>query len=177
MLALPQEPSMSPGISILLGEPGGHFQAPFSVGAGGGAYAIAAGDFLPDGYADLAVGRLGYNTVTVVLNLADWTGPGPASRHGSPAGAEMPITVNPRHPPAASEYSGRPASPEAAELGWFVRPRPLPAGRSPLSDPFSEGPLLNVADPFMRATLNGSSELVLPGPATTSGQAPTNAIP
>jgi hypothetical protein len=69
------------GVRILLGNGDGTFQAQQSYAAGGYPTAIVVGDFNGNGYPDLAVADYSSNTVTVLLNAADWGGgppPGPA---------------------------------------------------------------------------------------------------
>jgi FG-GAP-like repeat len=70
------------GVSILLGNGDGTFQAAQSYAAGGYPISIVVGDFNGNGYPDLAVADYSSNTVTVLMNAADWGGrpsPGPAA--------------------------------------------------------------------------------------------------
>jgi hypothetical protein len=59
-------------VSILMGNGDGTFQAPVKFTAGWYSSLVAVGDFNGDGAPDLAVGNTGSNTLSVLLNAADW---------------------------------------------------------------------------------------------------------
>ncbi len=58
----------SAGVSVLLGNGDGTFQAPVYYGAGSFPGSVAVGDFNLDGRQDLAVANSGSNNVTVLIN-------------------------------------------------------------------------------------------------------------
>jgi hypothetical protein len=75
-------------VSVLLGNGDGSFQSALNYPAGYIPVSVAVGDFNGDGFPDVAVGN-GYpsNTVSVLLNAADWGAgtPAPPSRDRPPA--------------------------------------------------------------------------------------------
>jgi hypothetical protein len=62
-------------LSILLSNGDGTFQSPLNYPAGSSPWSVAAGDFNGDGIPDLAVANNGPNTVSVLLDAADWSLP------------------------------------------------------------------------------------------------------
>jgi hypothetical protein len=68
------------GVGVLLGNGDGTFQ-PASVSYGSGASVGAVADFNGDGFPDVATLNLGSNTVSVLLNAADWPGGSDGSHH------------------------------------------------------------------------------------------------
>jgi hypothetical protein len=82
-------------VSVLLGNGDGTFQSPLNYAAGFEAFYMAVGDFNGDGFPDLAVannlGFGGANTVSVLLNAADWSAPQASSL--SVNGFPSPVTA------------------------------------------------------------------------------------
>jgi hypothetical protein len=70
-------PSVSNGtVNVFFGQGDGTFRSPaasYSLGAGSGPYAVAAGDFNGDGYPDVAVLLVGPSQVAILLGSADGT--------------------------------------------------------------------------------------------------------
>jgi hypothetical protein len=81
----------SSGVIVFLGNGDGTFQASQSCAAGGNPTSVAVGSFTGSGYADLAVADYSSNSVTVLVNAADWAGP---PSPGRPA-AHWPLPHNP----------------------------------------------------------------------------------
>jgi hypothetical protein len=91
----------SDAVSVLLGNGDGTFQAPVSYPAGSNPQSVAVGDFNGDGLPDLAVVNVNDNTVSVLLNAADWGGgaPGGLPRpriHALPTIASSQLALGPR---------------------------------------------------------------------------------
>src|SRR5205807_9414060 len=77
------------GVTMLLGNGDGTFQAAKGLTAGGNPSSVAVGDFNDDGVPDLAVANLGSNNVSVLLGNGDGTF---RAARGFPAGA-APLSV------------------------------------------------------------------------------------
>jgi hypothetical protein len=86
------------GVSVLLGNGDGSFQAAHTYDAGGYATSVAVGDFNGDGSDDLAAATPGSNDVSILLNDNTWTGPRPG---GQPSGHNR-AAATAVEPPAAA---------------------------------------------------------------------------
>ena len=113
-------PYISGSVKVLLGNGDGTFQAnSFAYATGQGYGFVAVGDFNNDGFPDLVVANTVENSVSILLNTADGTGPAP-SRHG----------------PAHSAVPRAAAAAPVLTASDLARPAALPAPRSvPTPDP------------------------------------------
>jgi hypothetical protein len=78
-------PTYADTVDVLLGRGDGSFQGAASYAVGTNPRSVAVGDFNGDAYPDLAVANYGSDTVSVLLNTADGTGPSSAARSAAPA--------------------------------------------------------------------------------------------
>jgi hypothetical protein len=85
------------GVTVVLGNGDGTFQAPSRYDTDLGSQAIVVADFNGDGYPDLAVANSSGHNISVLINAADWTGPQtPVSRQPlAPITVGLPIVNNP----------------------------------------------------------------------------------
>ncbi len=154
----------TPGVSVLLGNGDGAFTPAQTYFAGYSPYFAAAGDFNGDGAPDLAVANLNANTVTVLLNGADWPGRHPRAavpphhRNYHPTDARpaynLLVTPGATHDP----YTVTPTSRAAAEQP--ACPAPLQAMTSGPS-PCAYLPARRL--PVLRAVTQAAVDLVFAG--------------
>jgi hypothetical protein len=106
------------GVSVLLGNGDGSFQAAVTYDAGGYATSVAVRDFNGDGLDDLAAATPGSNDVSILLNDNAWTGPRPGGQpsghHRAATAVESLTAPVPALPPAAD---GLPTDVGTAVLG------------------------------------------------------------
>jgi hypothetical protein len=157
----------SPGVSVLLGNGVGSFQAAQNFSAGSGPASVAVGDFNGDGLPDLAVADFDSGQVSVLLNDGVWTGPSTGAGSRRSSGTHLiPRTESAARDLAAAEGmrrdSGAAVSPLAATVTFANDSQPLRGADAEQAGTRAIGAAVSTPKPPARAPVWARAERTVP---------------